>query len=55
VPVPPELDPHPVYGVAVLSARPQVLRLVLLLLSQKGQAMIAKQGRVPLADPAETP
>lgn len=55
LPVPPELDPHPVYGVAVLSAKPEVLRLALFLLSENGQAIIAKQGLVPLADPAETP
>jgi molybdate transport system substrate-binding protein len=53
--VPPELDPHPVYGVAVLSAKPQALRLALFLLSEKGQAIIAKNGLVPLVDPAETP
>jgi ABC-type molybdate transport system substrate-binding protein len=53
--VPPELDPHPVYGVAVLSAKPAVLRLVLFLLSERGQAIIAKAGLVPLTDPAETP
>jgi ABC-type molybdate transport system substrate-binding protein len=53
--VPPALDPHPVYGVAVLSAKPQALRLALFLLSEKGQAIIAKQGLVPLVDPAETP
>ena len=53
--VPPELDPHPVYGVAVLSAKPQVLRLALFLLSEKGQAIIAKAGLVPLTDPAQSP
>jgi molybdate transport system substrate-binding protein len=53
--VPPQLDPHPVYGVAVLSAKPQALRLALFLLSEKGQAIIAKQGLVPLTDPAESP
>lgn len=46
--VPPALDPHPVDGVAVLSARPEVLKLVLYLLSQKGQAILARQGLVPL-------
>jgi molybdate transport system substrate-binding protein len=55
LPVPPQLDPHPVYGVAVLSAKPQALRLALYLLSEKGQAIIAKEGLVPLTDPAETP
>ncbi|HXA92041.1 MAG TPA: substrate-binding domain-containing protein, partial [Steroidobacteraceae bacterium] len=54
-PVPPELDPHPVYGVAVLSAKPPALRLALFLLSEKGQAIIATAGLVPLTEPAETP
>jgi molybdate transport system substrate-binding protein len=53
--IPPELDPHPIYGVAVLSTKPQALRLALFLLSEKGQAIIAKAGLVPLTDPAETP
>jgi ABC-type molybdate transport system substrate-binding protein len=52
--VPAALDPHPVSGVAVLSARPQVLRLALYLLSAKGQAIVAKAGLVPLTDPAES-
>ena len=55
LPVPPELDPHPVSGIAVLSANPQVLRLALFLLSEKGQAIIARQGLVPLVDPAGSP
>lgn len=53
--VPPQLDPHPVDGVAVLSGKPQALRLALYLLSEKGQAIIAKAGLVPLTDPAESP
>lgn len=47
--VPPQLDPHPLYGAAVLSNKPQALRLALYLLSDKGQAIIARQGLVPLA------
>ena len=43
-PVPPQLDPHPVYGMAVLSDKPGVLRLALLLMSERGQAIIAKNG-----------
>jgi molybdate transport system substrate-binding protein len=50
--VPPQLDPHPVYGVAVLSNKPQALRVALLLLSEKGQAIIAHNGLVPLTDAA---
>jgi ABC-type molybdate transport system substrate-binding protein len=49
--VPPRLDPHPVYGLAVLSARPAALKLALYLLSEKGQAVIAKAGLIPIASP----
>ena len=53
--VPPQLDPHPVYGLAVLSSKPAALRLALFLLSEKGQAIIAREGLVPIAElPAET-
>jgi ABC-type molybdate transport system substrate-binding protein len=51
-PVPPNLDPHPLYGVAVLSDKPQALRLALFLLSEQGQAIIAKAGLVPVTEPA---
>lgn len=47
--VPAALDPHPMYGLAVLSDRPEVLRLVVLLLSEEGQALIARNGLVPLS------
>jgi molybdate transport system substrate-binding protein len=53
--VPPQLDPHPVDGMAVLSDRPQALRIALFLLSQKGQAIIAQEGLVPLLDPGTRP
>lgn len=46
--VPAQLDPHPLYGVAVLSGKPQAQKLALLLLSERGQAIIASQGLVPL-------
>jgi len=52
---PPELDPHPLDGVAVLSNRPQTMRVALFLLSVKGQAIIAQQGLVPLSDPGARP
>ncbi len=48
--VPAAFDPHPVYGIAVLSDRPEVLRVALFLLSEKGQAIIARNGLVPLID-----
>jgi len=44
------LDPHPVYGIAVLSDKPAALRLALFLLSEKGQALVEKNGLVPLLD-----
>jgi molybdate transport system substrate-binding protein len=47
--VPPKLDPHPVDGLAVLSTRPAALRLGLFLLSEKGQAIVAREGLVPIA------
>ena len=47
-PAPAAFDPHPVYGVAVLSTKPDAMRLALYLLSEKGQAIIAKNGLVPL-------
>ena len=55
LPVPAQLDPHPVYGLAVLSDRPAVLRLALYLLSEKGQAIIARAGLVPINEPPATP
>lgn len=51
LPVPAKLDPHPVYGLAILSDRPAALRLALYLQSEKGQAIIAHAGLVPLAEP----
>lgn len=53
LPVPPELDPHPVYGLAVLSAKPDAWRVALFLLSRQGQAIIANNGLVPLLEPAD--
>ena len=48
VEVPPALDPHPMYGLAVLSDRPEVLRLAVLLLSEQGQALVARNGLLPV-------
>jgi ABC-type molybdate transport system substrate-binding protein len=48
--IPPELDPHPLYGMAVLSSNPAAMRLALYLLSQKGQAILLKNGFVPVTD-----
>jgi molybdate transport system substrate-binding protein len=54
LPVPARLDPHPVDGLAVLSDKPAAMRLALYLLSEKGQAIVAREGLVPLAA-TETP
>ncbi len=53
--VPTQLDPHPLYGLAVLSTKPKALRLALYLLSEKGQAIIAQEGLVPLTRAAASP
>lgn len=47
---PPELEPKPVYGMAVLSDKPSAMRLALIILSEKGQAIIAKAGLLPVFD-----
>jgi molybdate transport system substrate-binding protein len=55
-PVPPRLDPYPLYGVAVLSDKPEAMRLVLFLLSEKGQEIVARAGLVPVVEtPAAHP
>lgn len=49
-PVPPALDPHPVDGLAVLTNNPAAQRLALYLLSEKGQAIVAREGLIPVGD-----
>jgi ABC-type molybdate transport system substrate-binding protein len=46
--VPAALDPHPLYGLALLSNKPEAMRVALFLLSERGQALIAKAGLVPI-------
>jgi molybdate transport system substrate-binding protein len=48
----PELDPGPVYGLALLSKKPAAMRVALLLLSDDGQAIIARAGLLPILEPA---
>jgi ABC-type molybdate transport system substrate-binding protein len=52
--IPPQFDPHPLDGMALLSNKPEALRVALFLFSEKGQAIIARQGLVPLAEPSST-
>jgi molybdate transport system substrate-binding protein len=47
---PPELEPQPVDGIAVLSNKPGALRLALYLLSEKGQAIVSQEGLLPILD-----
>ena len=49
--VPAQLDPHPIYGIAVLTANPAAMRLALFLLSEKGQEMIARENLIPVLEP----
>ena len=47
--VPTVYDPKPVFGLALLSARPQAMRIALLLLSEAGQSDIKASGLLPLS------
>ena len=49
--VPAQLDPHPIYGIAVLTSNPAAMRLALFLLSDKGQEIIADENLIPLLEP----
>jgi molybdate transport system substrate-binding protein len=53
--VPPRLDPHPIYGIAVLNTKPETMRLALYLMSEKGQEIIAREGLVPVLDVTAVP
>lgn len=53
VPLPAALDPHPVYGLAVLGGNADAGRLALFMLSAPGQAILAQHGLLPvLSTPA---
>lgn len=49
--VPAQLDPHPIYGIAVLTTNPAAMRLALFLLSEKGQDIVAKENLIPILEP----
>ena len=46
--VPERFAPRPIFGLALLSAKPAAARFALLLLSQDGQAAVAEAGLIPL-------
>ncbi len=48
IPVPDALEVGPVYGLAVLSDRPEAARLALFMVSERGQAILAQAGLLPL-------
>lgn len=52
VPLPPELEVGPAYGLTVLSGNPVAARFALFVVSEPGQAILARQGFVPVALPS---
>ncbi|HEY0207034.1 MAG TPA: extracellular solute-binding protein [Acetobacteraceae bacterium] len=52
MPLPPELEVGPEYGLTVLSGSPAAARFALFVLSEPGQAILARHGLVPVALPA---
>ncbi len=48
LPVPDALEVGPVYGLAILSPRPEAARLALFMLSERGQDILARGGLLPV-------
>ena len=53
VPLPPELEVGPEYGLTVLSANPAAARFALFVMSEPGQAILAHYGLIPVAATAD--
>ena len=51
LPVPDALEVGPVYGLAVLTERPEAARLALFMVSERGQAILEKAGLLPVIVP----
>jgi molybdate transport system substrate-binding protein len=49
VPLPDDLEVHPLYGLAILSDNPDAMRFALFLLSAKGQEVLSRYGFLPIA------
>lgn len=49
IPLPDALEVGPIYGLTVLSARPEAAQLALFMVSERGQAILAQGGLLPLA------
>ena len=50
--LPPALAVTATYAMSVMSDNPDALRLALFILSEKGQAVLARHGLLPIADPS---
>lgn len=56
VPLPPEIEVGPEYGMTLLSANPAAARFALFVMSGPGQAILARHGLIPVALPVgQTP
>ena len=53
IPLPPALEPGPVYGLTVLGSNPDAARLALFILSGPGQAILATRGLLPVLASAD--
>ena len=53
VPMPPDLEVGPEYGLIVLSANPAAARFALFVMSEPGQAILARYGLIPVAAAAD--
>ncbi len=53
VPLPPELEVGPEYGLTVLSASPAAARFALFVMSEPGQAILARHGLLPVTLPTD--
>jgi ABC-type molybdate transport system substrate-binding protein len=51
LPLPSTLEVHPVYGLTVMGSHPDAARIALFILSEQGQAMLAKYDLLPLSAP----
>ena len=51
LPFPDTLEAGPVYGLAVLTDRPEAARLALFMVSERGQAILEKAGLLPVVVP----
>jgi len=51
VPLPPELEVGPAYGMTLLSGSPDAARFAVFVMSERGKAILAKSGLIAVAAP----